>query len=458
MRWDETKQWLVVSGQWPVLSTQYSVLSTQYSVLSTRYSVLSTQYSVLSTQLSVPTIPKSPSKWPVASGQWSVTDREQWLVAVRGLGAGDVGRASEHYPLPTTHYPRPSSLVPRPLSPVPSRSAFRLPPSAFTLIEMLIVVSIILVLMTVAMTMMKPAGESRRIREAARAINVYLSSARNHAMETGRPCGVTFHNFVAGGSFSMNADQCEVPPTYAGDMEQSTAQVTNTAGVFSGTLSDTGLPASLVRIGDQIQFNYQGPSYIISGPNDGNGFVATGTNLQFTQDPTQNPLAPWTATPSPPVPYCILRAPVKGGAAPLQLPAATVVDFTASGVDPMSASPDLFHEFSVGGGDVEILFSPNGGVDSLYVNNMQYVPTSPIYLLIGKRERVVPGIGFIQANANETTMTNYQDLNNLWITVNPLSGLINTEPVANSIAGTDLASAITAARALAAQAQGMGGK
>ena len=88
-------------------------------------------------------------------------------------------RQIDDRPLPTN----PQSLIPNPSS------------RGFTLIEMLIVITIMLILVGAAATAMRPATEGRRIREAARAINVYLSSARNRAMETGRPCGVTFHHF-----------------------------------------------------------------------------------------------------------------------------------------------------------------------------------------------------------------------------------------------------------------------
>ena len=61
-----------------------------------------------------------------------------------------------------------------------------------TLIELLVVVSIMLIVTVIAVPAMKPALENRKIREAARAVNVYLGSARNHAIELGRPVGVLF--------------------------------------------------------------------------------------------------------------------------------------------------------------------------------------------------------------------------------------------------------------------------
>ena len=72
---------------------------------------------------------------------------------------------------------------------------------------MLIVIGIMLIMVAAAATLMQPASESRRIREAARSINIYLSSARNQAMETGRPCGVTFRNFSPTGITGLRPER-----------------------------------------------------------------------------------------------------------------------------------------------------------------------------------------------------------------------------------------------------------
>ena len=75
-------------------------------------------------------------------------------------------------------------------------------------------------------------------------------------------------------------------------------------------------------------------------------------------------------------------------------------------------------------GDVTILFSPTGAVVSV----VGMPVTDPIYLMIGKRARIANS--FVTGNPNETTLTNWQDLNNLWVTINPQTGMVNTEAVA----------------------------
>ena len=86
---------------------------------------------------------------------------------------------------------------------------------------MLIVVTIVMILMAITLKAIQPVGD-RRVREAARAVNVYISSARNHAMEIGRPCGVIFRRAAGTNTptASMVVEQCEVPAAVAGDLPQ----------------------------------------------------------------------------------------------------------------------------------------------------------------------------------------------------------------------------------------------
>ena len=73
------------------------------------------------------------------------------------------------------------------------------------------------IVMGLAATMMRPDLDGRRAREAARSVNVYLASARNRAMETGRDCGVILHRRSPRACLPpLSIDQVEVPPTFAG--------------------------------------------------------------------------------------------------------------------------------------------------------------------------------------------------------------------------------------------------
>lgn len=310
------------------------------------------------------------------------------------------------------------------------------PRAAFTLIEMLVVVTIMMIMVAAAATMMSPASDARRIREAARALSVYIGSARNRAMETGRPCGVILRRYGANGAV-MTADQCEVPPCYCGDTTDAALQL-QLSGVVSGiaTVTGTVTPAgsmtpTLISVGDTIQFNYQGPFYSIT--------TASATTIKATCDLSGGQILPWPASaPFPNVPYRIFRAPVKGGASPLQLPASAVVDLKFSGTDSTTFGA---------AGDVTILFSPTGSLQTFYYGNgLKSEASDAVYLLVGKNEKITNASG-----TTEATMNNMQDANNLWVVVTPQSGTINVANVAVKTATED-------ERSIARKGISLGGK
>jgi hypothetical protein len=305
---------------------------------------------------------------------------------------------------------------------------------------------------------MRPATESRRIREAARALNVYLGSARNRAMETGgvHHCGVIFHHFGAT-SAVMNLDQCEDVSGFGGGQTTSVATVSCVGNIATlhfftdSTLTTTDWPTGLVRPGDLIQLNYQGPLYTVSLPSgtinpvDGNGYVTGGTNtLTATFDNSQGQVVPWTGGTFT-VFYRIFRSPtmLKSAATPLQLPASTVIDMGASGPDGGAA---------FGANDVAILFNSDGSVYGYSIGGAPLLPAvQPIFLLLGKRERV--GNTYTAGNNDVNTQSNDQDLTNLWVVINPQTGLVTSGEV-----GADNSTRFSGSRALARDAQSMGGK
>jgi type II secretory pathway pseudopilin PulG len=342
---------------------------------------------------------------------------------------------------------------------------------------MLVVVAIMMVLVAAAATRMRPAAEARRIRETARALNVYLGSARNRAMETGRPCGVILHRFAGATAAVMNLDQCEVPPSYAGQQLGSVAQVQAPSGAITvsfytdatGSTSEQ-LPGAMVRPNDLIQFGFQGPMYYIvsnvNGTIDANGFLANVSSVTVAlYNPAAGQPVPWSTT-ALTLPYRIFRAPVKSAATPLQLPASTVVDLTPSGIDGAATPFDTFDPPSGNpnqGRDVAILFSPSGSVYGLYyVGGTSTFVTQPIFLLVGKRERVGASAPIA---TDQATWPNWADLGNVWLVINPQTGLVSS----GENAAVDMSTGswtnssnwpglINTARVLARDSQGLGGK
>ena len=167
-----------------------------------------------------------------------------------------------------------------------------------TLVELLIVVSIITLLAAIALPAMQTGMESRRIREAARAVHVYLGSAQVRAIETGRSVGVFIEraSFVDSAGVTQYTDagvllrQVEVPPPYAGDLDGAAVKVQDwtrnprLAGnpplvpnpafpalpayhVLKVAVRRNGEIANgLIQPGNMIQLNHQGPLYTIVTP------------------------------------------------------------------------------------------------------------------------------------------------------------------------------------------------
>jgi prepilin-type N-terminal cleavage/methylation domain-containing protein len=320
--------------------------------------------------------------------------------------------------------------------PGPARFRLAVAPArrGMTLIELVMVVSLLVLLAAIAIPSVQMAVEGRRVREAARAVNVYLGSARNRAMTTGRPVGVVLKRFENEGNVCFTLDQVETPPPYAGSTLLSRAQVrllSASSGEAQFVTSDATpapdpLPPGVVHVGDRIRFNHQGHWYEITGPDAGDGTLPDNTSTVQLARPA--PVLPWPTTGdwSESMPYEIQRQPGMPGATgfhaavakPLQLPLDAVIDLTFSG----GAGGIARAAFAGGTTPVVIMFSPNGGLGRLYYTGGSVLITEPLYLLIGKRER-------IPADIAEDGLSNLQDFENLWISISPRTGLVNTAPM-----------------------------
>ncbi|MBX9790781.1 MAG: prepilin-type N-terminal cleavage/methylation domain-containing protein [Pirellulales bacterium] len=392
----------------------------------------------------------------------------------------------------------------------------------FTLVELLVTLVIIMMLTAIAVPVLAPALAGRRQREASREVTSYFALARDTAMRTGRATGVMLERFTGAGNASAKAliaaglpptpvpEMCltlwqvEVPPPYSGDTLYSRAFVLGGFGV--GQIAAIVTPGSsvpeaygLVRIGDTIKFNTQGHLYQIIGGTPDTTISPNPTGL--LAPPT--PGAPWTIMPiggttafvpsfALGVPYQIMRQPVKTSAPPLQLPEGIVVDLAASGMTPQwtgsvppyagfnpanvaftasfcpldATGAPQFPSDSI---PIIVLFSPTGSVERMAFSGpnpsnasqpMPFAvpPTTPIFLLLGQREKVPA--------ASNVNNENWRDATNLWITIFPQTGLVtSTENVPlNPPSGQPFATPggyagdLMAARRLALEGQTLGGR
>jgi type II secretory pathway pseudopilin PulG len=370
-----------------------------------------------------------------------------------------------------------------------------------TLIELLVVVSIMMLLVVMTVPRMRPAMEIRRIREAARAVNVYLSSARNRAIETGRAWGVAI---VRDGNSPLAGSkliQLEVPLPYRGDIDGAGMRLQDQtptgpphpdygyatllkAQVRGGAMGGaTELSSGLLRWGDRIQFNSQGPIYrIVDDRTDNNpantsyppatsagtDFPITPVNavlgnidfsvgadtngdgwidnrwLTLVADNLQTYSVPWPVPAngwSQPLEFTVYRQPVTSSVAPLQLPRNVVIDLWYSGTSSSwfanSATTAASTPFPT------IMFSSAGSVSQIAADTFGVTPAlEPVYLLIGRRDRVNPAPSDVltynyQAVSAGPTITvyeprpvaedglaNFRDQDNLWIAINPQTGYV----------------------------------
>jgi len=297
-----------------------------------------------------------------------------------------------------------------------------------TLMELLVVMAVVVILAAAALPVMQPALEGRKIREAARMVNIALGAARIRAMETGRPAGVIFQRFNSLPQCAMLLEQAEAPPLYGGEDISSTARLRwNASGQLEASLLGAGVNTNLVKIGDRVQFNYQGPWYKIA--------IAPSTNLlTVVYDGPAGQLAPWpdhkSTSLSAPVPYTILCQPMKLVAPPIQLPAGAVVDLFFSGTDEPAADRFAFRPGSTSDTTpVVIMFSPSGTIDRCYHHNTFSLVTDSIHLLVGKRERVRDyqwNNPYTATLPSPEQQPNWTDLANIWVTINPQTGLVAT--------------------------------
>ncbi|MCX7424441.1 MAG: prepilin-type N-terminal cleavage/methylation domain-containing protein [Planctomycetia bacterium] len=350
-----------------------------------------------------------------------------------------------------------------------------------TLVELLVVITIMMLLAAFVLPKFQLNSKTRKIREAARMISVYLGVARNRAVETNRKCGIMLQRLANQPRGAAMLFQVEVPPLYAGDTMDARVRVQYIPGAVPGSdrvfiqeeLAGLNITNTLVRIGDKIQFNGQGPWYEIIGPdalNEKGEAKADGVldppasgpvQMLARVDPAYWNRVPWTSS-SAPVPFQIERQPLETMAPPVELPTDTVVDLDASGTN---ENPGLF---GTGAGSVIVMFSPSGNVSEYYYTNYagtreSRALTEPMFFLVGKESQLGEGPA-AALEANEEKLENWRILTNLWVAINPQSGLVSVAENAAtpnwlaSFASATAAQGIDEARTFAKQARNMGGR
>ena len=331
------------------------------------------------------------------------------------------------------------------------QSAIRNPqsPRGMTLIELLVVIIIMTTIVAAAIPLMAPSNDERRIREAARTLNTYITGAQARAVQLGRPFGIALKRL--GQDTNKNGQRpednavclelfyVEQQPPYAGFDANSRACVAihpNTPGFVLVRFVTRGLtvaglppgweadlfPAGTIRPGDVIEFNgtrfellandnYDnidldantgyfvprgGIAIIVARPVNDSGqqinpkYDNVGREIGVAAQP-RPPY--WTAA----APYKVLRQATPASDEPYQLPEGTAIDLRASGVgrDDYFYNPDPTNldERVDNSEGVLIMFAPEGRVERVALRaDPQSGPVSfdepvveNVFLLVGQR-------------------------------------------------------------------------
>ena len=341
-----------------------------------------------------------------------------------------------------------------------------------TLVELLTVVAVLAILLSIAIPVIRPALKDRKLRESSRLLQAYCAGVQARATELGRPVGIVLvrsNNNLAGNPNARDLYQCteiltaEVPQPYAGDVIDARATVSravNDQGSLEWIVSFAGNDffASLVKPGELfvLQLDHKNPLYQCQ--RKGNTLTAQiipNASLNLAGPPIQYVNA--NNGPKRPVPFQIYRSPTRSTAAPLQLPRGIAIDLSVSGMGPQGNQLDP--RSKLGPGNITIMFSPNGSVDSIYVGNQSLPQTRKIFLLLGRVNQINP-TNLFQTGAGGNDPANLRDPTTIWFTIGPKNGQIrNSSNRADKIGQPkDTGTGIQQARTDAIGVEGLGGR
>lgn len=384
--------------------------------------------------------------------------------------------------------------------------------TGLTLVELMVVVGIILLLLTIVVPRVQPDLEQIAVRDAARNLQVLLTSARIKAVDAGQFVAVMFHRDDTNPAICRVVTSIEAPIDNYSEGPQAfvrvgTWQLPNAAPIILIAVTEGAIAPGVVSVGDRIRFNNTGPWFVIRGGveypignvvnfSDGRielreSFIDEGGNyvpggavppwrnyhavyLVAEMEPPISP-ASWPSaaaglpnlgwpqvTPAIPprefsvlVTYTVQRMPrylAQGGRIARRLGQTFTLPRQAA-IDLAFSGLGDSGRFGLLPSPVTILFAPDGSVAWFLDNPKNLRPvSSPIYFLVGRVDRAPVAESGGQPLA-EDGLLNFQDPSNYWVVVEPKSGHVNVARVADSKGAPSLPEALAVSRSLARQAQ-----
>jgi len=175
------------------------------------------------------------------------------------------------------------------------------------------------------------------------------------------------------------------------------------------------------------EFVYQAPAVNIVGTTQAGSSLPNPPGLLI-------PLiaGPPVASTIPGYTYQIIRMPRRIGN-PLELASGTCIDVAYCGIGPSNLPSNLLAQglypvsppYIPGLAPLQsmaVMFSPGGGIDSIYVNNYAYAPATTVHFLIGRSDKVNAPLGASTTsptgyNMFDPTVSNLADAHALWVSV-----------------------------------------
>lgn len=315
-------------------------------------------------------------------------------------------------------------------------SHFSLGRRGMTLVELMVVVAIIGILSIVVLPLLASSSESRKTREAARSLTSYVARSQTRAL--GRTEWAGFWMVpVEGTNYALDLFAADVPEVFQGDtipatvIGSATSYVvsSSTIPVFvlisvSGSIGGATVTGS---VGDLVRFDATGPWYSLltsSGTllglrSGSNALCPTNENANQTELNT-----PWPAA-NVPHTYELMRLPNRSGS-PLTFADGRCVDMAWSGYGPPSDyTNNLLSATTVfgSGNPVAVLFDGTGRLRQLVGNGKRITPTSAVFLLVGRSDRVGNSVASPLDPNDDSAGTNWQYADSYWIGIDPLTGV-----------------------------------
>lgn len=290
-----------------------------------------------------------------------------------------------------------------------------------TLIELLVVVGILGLLSVIVLPAISGNEESRLGRAAAEQVAGLINQARNDAMGSGRPAGVTIRPVSTGAAAAIDLFRCRVPPAYRGDTTSS--QLQRLANSTTVQPVPTDCIASISQAGvlqsDLVTFDDRGPTYRISSTPSASGFQIDLRTAEAGQNAVNTPWPPEGV----PMAFAIERRPRIVGS-PVSLGQSRCIDLKWSG---FGAPPPSFTSFAAGD-SISVTFDSRGQIRHVFQNGNRLIANGPLFLLVGRVDRAgnASAVGAGPSAADDSIGANWQYPTSYWIAIDPASGQVRT--------------------------------